>query len=183
MSPRGDSFREPSGLRGGRQPFGGTRGPQHDDDVLAAREGKRPYGAVSSGPPKERSLTDRIRPWSSITKGFLFRTYITIWREWYQASSQGSSPYRIVAALVVCASPIASVHARRLLDESGLRPDAGFWRFVPSGDLPYPLGSCAASWIVSDDGSLRRLYGVGSVWSGGPRTDEYQGVDTSPRTT
>ena len=59
---------------------------------------------------------------------------------------------------------LAPARARRLLDESGLRPDAGFWRFVPSGDLPRPLGSCAASWIASDDGSLRRLYGVSSVW-------------------
>lgn len=31
--------------------------------------------------------------------------------------------------------------ARRLLDESGLRPDVGFWRFVPTGDLPRPLSA------------------------------------------
>lgn len=29
--------------------------------------------------------------------------------------------------------------ARRMLGASGLRPDVGFWRFVPSGDLPRPL--------------------------------------------
>jgi hypothetical protein len=26
-----------------------------------------------------------------------------------------------------------------MLKASGLRPDVGFWRFVPSGDLPRPL--------------------------------------------
>jgi 2-polyprenyl-6-hydroxyphenyl methylase/3-demethylubiquinone-9 3-methyltransferase len=31
--------------------------------------------------------------------------------------------------------------ARRLLRESGLAPDVGFWRFVPGGDLPRPLPS------------------------------------------
>ena len=143
-------------------------------------------------------MTDRIRPWSSITKGFLFRTYITIWRKGYQASSQGlltvpdrrrtcrvrrADRLRVPTRHLTTDKRLAPARARRLLDESGLRPDVGFWRFVPSGDLPCPLGSCAASWIASDDGSLRRLYGVGSVWSGGPRTDEYQGGDTSPRTT
>lgn len=33
--------------------------------------------------------------------------------------------------------------SRRLLRESGMRPDVGFWDFVPSGDLPLPLsGLC-----------------------------------------
>lgn len=31
--------------------------------------------------------------------------------------------------------------ARRLLAESGLHPDVGFWRFVPNGDLPRPLAA------------------------------------------
>lgn len=53
--------------------------------------------------------------------------------------------YRVADRLQVSTRHLATDHrlspaqARRLLRESGLQPDVGFWRFVPSGDLPPPL--------------------------------------------
>ena len=56
---------------------------------------------------------------------------------WYRLADRFRVPTRHLAT----DQRLAPARARRLLDESGLRPDIGFWRFVPSGDLPRPLAA------------------------------------------
>lgn len=57
----------------------------------------------------------------------------TYW--WYRLADRMGFPTRHLAT----DRRFRPRQARRLLRESRLHPDVGFWRFVPSGDLPRPL--------------------------------------------
>ncbi len=58
---------------------------------------------------------------------------------WYRLADRLRVPTRHLAT----DQRLSPARARRMLGESSLRPDVGFWRFVPSGDLPRPLsGLC-----------------------------------------
>ncbi len=54
---------------------------------------------------------------------------------WYRLADRLGVPTRHLAT----DRRLSPRRARRLLRENGLRPDVGFWRFVPSGDLPRSL--------------------------------------------
>ncbi|MFB6232334.1 MAG: class I SAM-dependent methyltransferase [Salinibacter sp.] len=56
---------------------------------------------------------------------------------WYRLADRLGVPTRHLAT----DRRLSPARARRLLRKSGLRPDIGFWRFVPSGDLPRPLSA------------------------------------------
>ncbi|MFB6272666.1 MAG: class I SAM-dependent methyltransferase [Salinibacter sp.] len=56
---------------------------------------------------------------------------------WYRLADRLGVPTRHLDTDCRLSPP----RARRLLEENGLRPDVGFWRFVPSGDLPRPLAT------------------------------------------
>ena len=56
---------------------------------------------------------------------------------WYRLADRLGVPTRHLAT----DRRLSPARARRLLKENGLRPDVGFWRFVPNGDLPRPLAA------------------------------------------
>ena len=56
---------------------------------------------------------------------------------WYRLADRLGVPTRHLAT----DRRLSPARARRMLGTSGLHPDVGFWRFVPSGDLPRPLAA------------------------------------------
>jgi 2-polyprenyl-6-hydroxyphenyl methylase/3-demethylubiquinone-9 3-methyltransferase len=54
---------------------------------------------------------------------------------WYRLADRLGLPTRHIAT----DRRFDPAQAGRLLRASGLAPDVGFWRFVPGGDLPFPL--------------------------------------------
>ena len=56
---------------------------------------------------------------------------------WYRLADRLGLPTRHIAT----DRRFDPARAGRLLRESGLAPDVGFWRFVPGGDLPLPLAA------------------------------------------
>jgi SAM-dependent methyltransferase len=57
----------------------------------------------------------------------------TYW--WYRLADRLQLPTRHLTT----DRRLAPDRARRLMRTSGLRPDVGYWRFVPRGDMPRPL--------------------------------------------
>lgn len=57
----------------------------------------------------------------------------TYW--WYRFADQ----FRIPTRHLTSDQRLEPIEARRLLRSNGLRPNVGFWRFIPSGDLPATL--------------------------------------------
>lgn len=54
---------------------------------------------------------------------------------WYRLADRLSLPTRHLTT----DHRFAPKQARRMMRATGLRPDVGFWRFVPRGDMPRPL--------------------------------------------
>lgn len=76
---------------------------------------------------------------------------------WYRLADRLRVPTRHLAT----DRRLSPAQARRLLRESGLQPNVGFWQFVPDGDLPRPLSVLCR--VLED---LGRQIGAASLRSG-----------------